>query len=300
MEYKLPLKEISTDSVEIQGTEMAIVDKESGEVFLTSRKYMDSLFKIAGYENLNVVKILQEYAGKSVSSVGSLDPYKIYVNETTGTFVLATPEMINWIKAMTDFLKVGKFKCSHAKPDIYYIWDQFVVTNPAGGSYAIYVDLYDEAVYVYSAVFEGSVLVGLLSEGKFKFSDGQDSFDRFKLLISGPSHIESLFQKDASLSFYEYIDLLKSLGYVSTKKHKYYSTDRASEIADLVNNLDDILDKYNDLSWLQTRIKKSPNNATFYDGCALISKSLNDRYFSDFKSYYLRNKDESGDLFCLE
>ena len=103
MKYNLNLKEINTDSVEIQGTEMAIVDKETGEVFLTSRKYMDKLFGAAGYKNLNVVKILEEYAGKSVSSIGSVDPYKIYVNDLTGTFILASDPMISWVNAMVKF-----------------------------------------------------------------------------------------------------------------------------------------------------------------------------------------------------
>lgn len=301
MKYNLNLKEINTDSVEIQGTEMAIVDKESGEVFLTSRKYMDKLFDIAGYKSLNVVKVLEEYAGKTVSTVGSLDPYKIYINDTTDTFVLATTEMMNWISAMIKFLDESQFTFSHTKPDLYYIWEQVVVTNKSGGTYVIYVDLLDEAVYVYSTTVKDNILTGLFSEGKFKFSDGQESFDRFKLMISGASHIESYFQESAPLSFYEYVELLKSLGYVSTRRHKYFSTDRAAEINDLVDSLDDILDEYNDLSWLQTRIKPSPNHATFYDGCVLISRNLHEGYYySDFKKYYDKNRNESGDLFCLD
>lgn len=302
MKYNLNLKEINMDSVEIQGTEMAIVDKETGEVFLTSRKYMDKLFGAAGYKNLNVVKILEEYAGKSVSSIGSVDPYKIYVNDLTGTFIFASDPMISWVNAMVKFFEEGKFTFSHTKSDVYYMWDQLVVTNQVGGKYIVYVDFLDEAVYVYStSTSDDDILIGFLSEGKFKFSEGQESFDRFKLLVSSSPRIDNYFRRDIQLSFYEYIELLKSLGYVHTKKHKVYSTERSTEVSDIVEGLDDMLDKYNEMSWLQTRINPAPNSATFFDGCKLINRNLHeDHYFSDFEWYYKRNKDETSDMFALK
>lgn len=301
-EYKLNLKEISPESAEVQGVEMAIVNKENSCVYLTSKPYIDKLFKLIGYKNLGVVKILEEYAGKTISSIGNLDTHKLYVDEVTDSFIVTTSKAFEWVSAMIKFLGEKTFTIDSVKrSDTYYYWDQISITNSFNSKFAIYVDMCDEYVEVFALSYDNdNVLIGLVNEGRYEFSEGQSSFDSFKVAISGKVDVSSSFKLDQTLSVYEYVEALRTLGYVGKKKKNYYMTDKADEVADYVGNLEAVLDYCNDMSWLQKRINETPNKNTFYDVCKLISLNLDDLTYWRVKDFYSKNYREDSDIFNLK
>lgn len=301
MNYRLNLKELSPESTTVQGVEMAVVNKENGTVYLTTKPYIDKLFSLMGYKNLNVIKILEEYAGKTISSIGNLEPYQIYIDDLSDSFVVATRKTIEWVTAMINFLESSQFTFESIKRyDTCYYWDQIVVTNRFGSKFAIYVDLCDEYVRVLSLKYDDKgVLVGVVNEDKYSFEDGQDSFDSFKLMVSGNVDISSYFTLDEPLSIYEYLGLLRSLHYVGSRKGKFYKLDESEEITETVGNLDAIIDLYNDMSWIQRRINKTPDEKDFYDACTLITMNLDDHTIWSFVDFYSNNQHERSDMFAL-
>lgn len=301
MDYKINLKKVSGSGVEIQGSSLAIVSKEDGNVYLTSKPYINKLFKLLGYKNLSVVKILEEYAGKTISSVGDISPYEIYIDDTTDSFIVTNPSSLNWVTAMLKFLGEGFTVESVRKSDLYYYWDQIIVSNRFGSKFALYVDLCDEYVRVCSIRYDNSGnLVGVVNEGKYEFSGGQDSFDSFKLSISGNLDILPYYTLTARLSIYEYVSLLSKLGYVGySRKKKYYKEDSSEEIVGITGDLDYVLDEINDRSWIEQRIMESPGGETFYDACRLISLNLGDHMIWDFIKIYEDNQYEKSDMFLV-
>lgn len=301
-EYKLNLKEISPESAEVQGVEMAIVNKENSCVYLTSKPYIDKLFKLIGYKNLGVVKILEEYAGKTISSIGNLDTHKLYIDEVTDSFIVTTSKAFEWVSAMVKFLGEKTFTIDSVKrSDTYYYWDQISITNSFNSKFAIYVDLCDEYVEVFALSYDhDNVLVGVVNEGRYEFSEGQSSFDSFKIAISGNVDVSQSFKLDQTLSVYEYVEALKTLGYVGKKKKNYYMTDKADEVANYVGNLEAVLDYCNDMSWIQKRINETPSKNTFYDVCKLISLNLDDLTYWKVKDFYSKNYREDSDIFNLK
>lgn len=301
-EYKLNLKEISPESAEVQGVEMAIVNKENSCVYLTSKPYIDKLFRLIGYKNLGVVKILEEYAGKTISSIGNLDTHKLYIDEVTDSFIVTTSQAVEWVSAMIKFLGEKTFTVdSVQRSDTYYYWDQISITNSFNSKFAIYVNMCDEYVEVFALSYDkDNVLVGVVNEGKYEFSEGQSSFDSFKIAISGNVDVSSLFKLDQTLSVYEYVEALKILGYVGKKKKNYYMTDKADEIVNYVGDLGATLDYCNEMSWIQKRINETPDKNTFYDVCKLISLNLDKLTDWRVRDFYLRNYREDSDIFNLK
>lgn len=301
-EYKLNLKELDPSSAEIQGVELALVNKEDSSVYLSSKSYVDKLFKLIGYKSLGVIKILEEYAGKTVSSIGNLDTHKIYIDDITESFVVTTPQAVEWVRAMNRFLGESTFNISSVKrPDTYYYWDQIVITNSFGSQFVIYVDLCDEYVQVLAISYDDQgVLVGVANEGKYEFSEGQSSFDSFKVTISGNVDVSKAFKLDQTLSVHEYVEMLKKLGYVGKKKKRYYVTDKADEVVDYVGNLEIIVDDCNDMTWIQRRVNETPDQRTFKDVCQLISLSINKSTYWNFLDFYSKNYREDSDMFNLK
>lgn len=300
-EYKINLEELSPDFAEVQGTELAIVDKRDKCVYLSSKPYIDKLFKLIGYKSLGVVKILEEYAGKSVSSIGNLDTHKIYLDKITESFVVTTPLSVEWVNALVKFLGESTFTITDVKrSDTYYYWDQITIKNSFDSEFVLYIDLCDEYVQVLAISRDNNgILKGVVNEGTFDMSEGQSSFDSIKVTISAPVDVTSRFTYDEPLSIHEYAELLKSLGYLSKKKKKYFMTDRADEIKDYVGNLEAVVDMINDMSWIQSRVNQSPNGATFEDGCKLVSLNLDTKTYWEVLDFYSKNYREDSDMFNL-
>lgn len=297
-EYKVNLEPISSDEVKIQGSSFAIEDKKDSNVYLTSKPYMNKLFKLIGYKNLNVVQILEEYANKTVSSAGNLDTHQLYIDRITDSFIVTTPQSVEWVNAMLKFLSESTFTIDSVKRyDTYYNWDQLVVTNSFGSKFAIYINLLDECVEIVSLSYDKEgVLTGAEKECSYSFAEGQSSFDSFKVTISAPTDISSEFTLNQTLSIYEYVELLRSLGYVEKKRRHYYSTDKSSTLSE---NIDTLVDMYNESSWLKRHIKETPTRTSFYDACKVITENLDDHTYWSFLDFFNRNRTESSDIFVL-
>ena len=57
---------LNEENVTVQGRDFLIEDKTTGKVYVTDKKYIDKLFDEMGYRNLNVIKVLEEYAVKYI------------------------------------------------------------------------------------------------------------------------------------------------------------------------------------------------------------------------------------------
>lgn len=298
--YKLNLVELESNSAAVTGSELAIENRENGTIYLTTKPYIDKLFKLMGYRSLGVIKILEEYAGKTISEVGDLKDERIFVDDTTQSFVVTNPESIKWVNSLLSFFKDNDFEVEGRRSDTCYYWDQLLVKTPGGNSFAVYIDLCDNYVQVLALNFDGSVLTGLVDEGKYSTLDGESSLISLITLITNPIDISSEFHLDQKLSIFEYVDLLKSLGYVSKKRKKFYKNDTAEEIIQYTGDLDNLLDECNYMSWIQQRINESPNRATFRDACVLISLNLDNLTFWSFRNFYMSNSRETSDMFALK
>ena len=299
MAYKLNLVEVDSESASVTGAEFAIENKENGCVYITTKPYIDKLFKLMGYRSLSVVKILEEYAGKTVSQIGDLKDNKIFTDDTTQSFVVADPKSVKWVNDLLTFFKDNGVEVDGRRADTCYYWDQLTVKMPSGAKFAIYVDLCDDYVQVFALDYDGSVLTGLIDEGKYSTLEGDESLTSLITLLMSPVNISSEFTPNQKLSLHEYVELLKSLGYVSKKRKKVYKTDTAEEVIGYIGNLDDVLDEYNSSSWIQHHTKECPNHATFADGCVLISLNLDNLTFWKFRQYYMSNARELSDFFAL-
>lgn len=298
----LKLSELDTDSAKIVGEELALENRENGKVYLTSKSYMDKLFKLIGYKSLSVVKIIHEYAGKVVSEVGDLrDDNYIYLDEVTDSFIVATEGAVNWVNKFYDRLDKDGYKViEERRYDTYYQWDQLVVESPNGTRFAIYIDLLDEAVYALCLSYKDEVLVGLANEGIYQFNEGDASLESLMILMSNPIDLSCDFKMDQRLSLYEFADLLFRLGYLGKKRGgKYFTTDEAFEIQDYIGNLESIVDLINESSWLQRRIREVPTGFNFEDACKLISINLDKKTFWSMKDIYISNSTETSDFFAL-
>lgn len=299
MAYKLNLVKIDSDSAKVTGKDLAIENRENGSLYVTTKPYINKLFKLMGYKSLNVIKILEEFAGKSVSEVGDLKEKSIFTDDTTGSFVVTSEASVKWVNDLLEFFKNNKIGVESRRADSCYYWDQLVIHTPHGNKFAIYIDLCDEYVHVLSLKFDGGTLVGMMDEGKYSTLEGESSLNSLTGFIMHPFDISSEFKMDQKLSVFEYVDLLKSLGYVSKKRKKYYVTDNADEVAEFTGDLDAVLDDFNEMSWLQQRVNPSPNSATFLNACTLISLNLDTLPYWSFVKFYMSNAQETSDLFAL-
>lgn len=301
LEYKLNLKELNPTSAKLVGTEMSIEDRETGRIYLTSKVYMDKLFKLMGYKNLNVIKILEEYAGKFISDIGDLKDCSIFVDDVTDSFIVADKNSVKWVDRLLMYLESHEYQVLKVnRYDTYYYWDELIVKTPLNNYFAFYIDFADDQLYVLAMDYdeESKKLKGVSNEGTYQLSD-DTSFDSLLTLMSTHMDISYDFTPDQKLSIYEYVDLLRTLGYVKKKKKGYFKTDDAEEIAEYAGNLDQILDDINCMSWLQQRITEVPNLAKFKDACDLISINLDKVTVWRVKDFYANNAFERSDFFAL-
>ena len=293
------LKELKLDRITVQGTEMALEDKVTGKVYVSNKEYMDKLFKEMGYKNLNVIKILEEYAGKFVSDIGSLTNSSVFVDETDSSFVVTSEKAVNWITDLFDRLEINKIKVLRSNTtSTCHIWDEFEVESSTGSRFAIYIDYLDEYARVFSLSYDkDGTLTGVVNEGKYEFSE-EDSLESLIILLTSPVDISILYQPEVELSLAEYLDLLCKVGIYRVKRKRLVLTEKGESL-DVVKNgyYEGLLDSVADQSWIQRHIKGS--GKTFADGCRLITENLIDLRFWDLRDYYSANEKESSDVFAL-
>lgn len=303
MENKLYFKKLDPTRTTVQGREFAIEDRETGKVYITSKPYIDKLFSEMGYRNLGVIKILEDFASKYISDIGSLNRSEIFVDETTDSFVVASDKAVTWINDMFDKFESKGFEVTEVRHyDPYYYWDQFTVKSSTGTSFAIYVDLCDEYVQVLSLKFDDKdVLRGVINEGKYRFEE-DGSLDSLINLMSFPIEADAENTPSQELSIREYVELLETLGLVAKKKKKYYFTEIGEDFKvrkGISDFLEDIVAEYNIMSWIQRHIKTIPGKFTFSDACELITPFLSQVRFWDVKDFYVSNAKETSDIFAL-
>lgn len=302
MEYKLNLTQFDPSKAKLVGPELMFEDKTTGKVYVTSKAYMDKLFNLEGYRNLSVVKILEEFADKTISDIGSLHDCELYIDDITDSFILTSPSSVRWVENLLMYFEDNDFRIIQTnRHDSFYAWDELLVAVPNGNYFAIYIDMCDEKAHVLALDYKESdkKLLGVSNEGSYAFSD-PNTMNNLLVLMESPIDISVNFTPTQSLSMYEYVTLLKRLGYVkSTKKRGYYKTDSAEEIEPYDGYIDALLDDTNCMSWLKQRITASP--IKFSEACELISTHLgyHDNTIWSFQDIYLDNAFEKSDMFAL-
>lgn len=242
--YNLNLKNLDTSSAVITGTEMALTNQENGKIYTTTKPYMDKLFSLMGYKSTYVVKILEEYAGKTLTSIGSLNKGEgIWIDDGSDTFIVTTSSAISWVNSLFDYLKDNGFKIIDARRlDTTYYWDQIVIESEKSGRFAIYIDLCEEYVGLYHiSVDTNGVVCNIEDQSIFKFEE-DGSFNDMISALNYPG-IDSPIDPSCVLSIDEFINLCKTLGLVRTKRKMLCPVEGYDKLIDL--SLETICDSYN-------------------------------------------------------
>lgn len=293
----LNLKLLAPENAVVIGPDLAIKSKIDGYIYLTSKKYIDKLFKLMGYKNLNVIKILEEYANKTVRDIGDLCTNNIYIDNITDSFIITTDKAIKWsIKFYETLSEKGYTIISERVQDSYYSHDEVIVESPTGTRFAIYFDFLKEKADVMALHYtEDGVLDGAISEGDYLFDDGDVSLNSLFILMDNPVDISYYFKPEEHLSIFEVTELLRTLGYVKFKKKKniYNMMDIVEENSELYFFIETILSQANGMSWINKHITDS--EVTFIKGCSLISDRPDIPIWS-FKLYFEQNANEKNDL----
>ena len=296
---KISLTKLDPEHLIVQGSEFVVEDRVTGKVFVSSKGYIDKLFREMGYRNLNVIKILEEFAGKVISAVGDLNASSIYSDPLNDTFVVTSETAVNWVKDMFTAFDANGFKVvRESTSDEFHIWDEFIIKTDTT-YYCVYIDLLDEYAQVFSFNIEDKIIKGAVNEGKYKFAD-EDSLVNLMTLMSNPVDVTPLFDEDIELSLYEYFDLLSTLGYVRKKKKNYILTEEGEDWISsgdpASSNLENQIDEINDLTWLQRHVRSSAVN--FKEACRIISYGPKTRLW-DLRDFFLGNEKETSDMVAL-
>ena len=295
---KLNLRELDTNNLVLNGTDLTIEDKTDGRIYLTSGQHMNKLFKLMGYRNLNVIRILEEFAGKFITEVGNLSDCKIYVDDNTDSFIVADPRSVQWVNDLLDELRKKGYQILSEKClDPYYYWDQLIVRNNLGYQYCIYIDLVDGYAQLFLLNVESGVVTGMVEDLQYRFTDAS-SLSGILSALENNVDLSYNFTKDTKLSVHEAISLLKTLGYVGSKRKtgKAYVEDKSDEIKDEID-VESLVDDYNSKTWLQRRINFS--EIDFKKMCELVS-FCPDVPLYNVREFYNSNRLETSDSFALQ
>lgn len=297
---KLNLKHLDGERAIVQGRAFAIEDRETGRVFLTNKNYIDKLFDEMGYRNLNVIKVLEDFAGQVITDVGKLATSQLYIDEITDSFVVVSPESLKKLEDLFGEFKDKGFEViSENIYDTYHYWDQYVIKSSTGTQFAVYVDLCDEYVHVLSLSFDKQgCLNGLINEGKYKLED-DDFIQSLTTLMSNPIDASVGVDPDQFLSMREYVELLELLGYVNKKKKKYFLTEDGenAQNSGYISDLEAAVEEYNVESWLQRCINSS--RVEYKKAFKLVSDRLDRVTYWQIRNLYTDNACEKSDMFAL-
>lgn len=291
------LKKIDEQNVIIQGRDLSIEDRETGKVYITSKAYIDKLFNEIGYKNLNVIKTLEDYAGKYITEVGRLSTSSIFVDEDKGSFIVTSQNVIDRLNEMFIELNTKGFELIEIREyDNTYFWDQYLLKSPSGVCFAAYLDLADEEIYLLSLDYKNNKLHGMINEGKYDMS-AEDFINQIITIMMSPINASAMMNYSQTLSIDEYIDLLSRLGYVKKKRKIVTLLDKGEACKDDLGQIDQIIDDYNISTWIQRHVKDS--GIPFSKVCDLISDNLIDITFWNVRDLFSRNMNEKSDMFAL-
>lgn len=286
----------------LKGSNLAIEDRTTGKVYITNKPNIDKLFSKIGYKNLNVIKILEEFAGKYISEIGKLNDCSIYLEESTGSFIVTSDNAISWLDDMYRVFSNNHIGLvNYHRSDSCYTWDELIVKSPtkANAYFDICINLVEEYAQVLSMDYDEETLTlkGLKNEGYFRFND-ISSLNDLVDLIKNPVDMTYDFHPDIQLSIDEYVHVLADLGFVQIQRGgKAHLTDDGEEIKNDLGNIDNVLDDYNLMNWLQRKIKPI-NGYDFRYLTELISLYYDRITPWKVKDYYINNSKETSDI-CL-
>ena len=296
---KFNFKELNPKSVKITAQEFAVEDLETDKIYLTSKPYMDKLFKILGYRSTNVVKILKEYADKTIDQItGEFKEYGIYADEVTDSFIVVKKTaMENYQKLLN---RLDSKIISTMKYDPYYTWDQFKIKNDFNNQFYLYASLSYEKVYLLSTCYDQDGLSGIYREGNsYDLNEAEDLLDLDSLISTeNACNIDSEFTYDSKISIYEYIKLLESLELVTKKKRRYIVNEEGYKIPECAGSVEAIVDDYNSMSELRSHITEVPG-FTFRDAVKVVESMEDHVMIWNSLKFFEENYKMISDFFQL-
>ena len=301
------LRRVDGSLLKIHGRNLEVEDRTTGKIYISNKKYVDKLFNEMGYRNLSVIKILEDYAGKVISEIGTLHESGIFLDEDKDSFIVTSPDSIDRLNDIFALLEKKGFvevPAYYKEFDSCHYFDQYLFKSPVkeGLYFAVYPSLATETVRVLSVAMNGTtgIISGILDEGDFDLRDAGVVRDIFVTLESNIDATAGI-DYDQELSVNEYVDLLCTAGYVKKKwRGKCALTeDFSDELKSILGPADGAVDDYNIMTWIQKRINSS--GVTFQDAYMVFSPMASVSKFSiwDIKDFYTKNAKEETDLFLL-
>lgn len=293
------LVELNTDFLTVQGEQLALEDRKTGKVYITTKPYINKLFAEMGYRSLNVVNILKEFAGKVISDVGELKTAKIYADELNNSCLIATEQAVNWTRDLSAFLDEKGFSIIKSQTkDTCRTCDEYIIKSPNGTYFAIDVDLTYETASLFS-MNDIDTKIKVLPEGTYDLGN-ELSIDDIKATLLSKINLSTIFDTSVPLSVAEYVDFLSKLGYVRKGRKQWSITELGEEemLAGLTPMIDINIDQINVLSWIKSHIESS--GVTFDNMCQMLTYRLDSIFISKFAEFYLKNTNEQLDYFLTK
>jgi hypothetical protein len=296
--YSEKLVKADTGHLEVYGPGFYIKNLEDEKVYVSTKSYLDKLFNEMGFKNLNVIRVLEEFAGKTVSEVGSLKDSCIYLCEDNGTFVVTSSNALSWVDTMFNNFSKNKFEIINLGDRCKYeddccSWDQYIIRTPGGSYFALYVDLLSEYVRLYRISYnpQTSVISGMIDEGKYKFNK-ETSQDKLMTMLLTDADISVEFNENMKLSLYELAQLFVLYGILEYKRDKYYCCEIDIELPSWIN-IESFCDDLNYSNWLKQRITPS---VEFSKICDFISSHIDYIQLSSVYDIFNNNRLEKSDM----
>lgn len=294
-------RKVSPDHITVSGKDLTIEDRETGRLYVSKKAYLDKLFKEMGYKNLNVIKIIDEFAGKVVSEIGSLTNSSIYLNDLDETFIVVSDTAVNWINNLYSYMDSHDYEVLDLlEKDPYMSKVQIRVKSNTGTIFMLYPNFVKEEMNVYSTCYsKEGVLVGLLKEDTYKFAQ-EDTLKSLTTLMDNPIDIGFLYDYKQCYSIRETMEFLHKLNYVKSirKTGLMALTDLAEEyLKSREFDFEELIEEFNSMTWIQRVINST--SYTLLDLSLILHDNIDRVYYEDFSEFFSKNDKNLLDLCAL-
>lgn len=299
-DIKFNFKELDPKMTTVTGRDYSIEDRTTGRVFVTRKEYINKLFSEMGYRNLGVINILEEFAGKIISDVGTLRSSSLWIDEMTDSFIVCSKNSKdNFNELFSELKQRGFIIHGSRKPDTYIFWDEYLIESPKGVKFALYFNMQWESVSVLSLhETDDAKLDGMINEGSWKMSEPSFISEIFVTLES-PINASVGISPMQEMSLNEYVNLLTTLGYLKIKRGgKCYVTDEGEQMQDIIADFIGVADEYNLSNDLKRRV--TPSGIIFKEAYDLISQGVVNIPYWEVRSFYINNSLMKSDLMLIE
>lgn len=292
---------ISETMLRVHGTEFSVEDISNGKIYLTTKDYINKLFEEMGYRNLNVIKILEEFAGKFITDIGALKKSKIFVSESESSFLITNPESFMTLVNLENTLVAQGFKKISENSASCLDDKEFLIQSPKGICFSIRVNLDEEKIEVLSLhINESGITDGVMYEGEYKLTD-YDVVNSIMVTLNSDVDASALVRPDEIVSLYEYIELLKNLGLAKLNRRTniVHMTDEGLAVSEtaLGEDIESSIGDYNAHSWLKRHIVSS--GKTFGD-CIIFASNFPEVSPWRVHEFYSGNIRETNDFALLK